>query len=163
MKVLVIGVGNMGMTYAEGMAASPLLNRKKLMVYDISTEKLNLLRGKKIFDVYDSIETCIPKAELIFLVVKPQQSTSLFKILKPLVSPRQLVVSLMAGVSIRTIQEGMGIPKVVRTMPNLPAQVGKGVTTYTEAPEVSQKELSLIKGLLDTTGKSIRVENEIFQ
>lgn len=162
MKILVIGVGNMGMTFAEGMAASPLLDRRKLMVYDISTVKMSLLRGMKIFDVYDSIEACLPQAELIFLVVKPYQCPELFKTLKPLLNPEQLVISLMAGVSIKGIQDGLGIRKVVRTMPNLPAQVGKGITTYIEAPEVSREELSTVRELLDTTGKSVKVENENF-
>ena len=162
MKVLVIGVGNMGMTYAEGMAASPLLDGRKLMVYDISTEKMSLLRGMKIFDVYESLEACLPQAELIFLVVKPYQCPELFKTIKPLLKPEQLVISLMAGVSIKSIQEGLGICKVVRTMPNLPAQVGKGITTYTEAQEVTKEELAKVRELLNTTGKSIKVENETF-
>ena len=47
-------------------------------------------------------------------------------------------------------------------MPNLPAQVGKGITSYTEAGEVSRVELIMVRNLLDTTGKSIRVKNENF-
>lgn len=47
-------------------------------------------------------------------------------------------------------------------MPNLPAQVGKGVTSYTESQEVSKVELLMVRNLLDTTGESIHVENENF-
>jgi pyrroline-5-carboxylate reductase len=47
-------------------------------------------------------------------------------------------------------------------MPNLPAQVGKGVTSYTESKEVSRIELLMVRNLLDTTGESIRVESENF-
>ena len=68
----------------------------------------------------------------------------------------------MAGVTIEKIQEGLNITKVVRAMPNLPAQVGKGVTSYTESKEVSRVELLMIRNLLDTTGESIRVENQKF-
>ena len=72
------------------------------------------------------------------------------------------MVSIMAGVTIQKIQDNLGIQKVIRAMPNLPAQVGKGVTSYTESKEVSRVELLMIRNLLDTTGESIRVENEKF-
>ena len=162
MKVLVIGAGNMGLTYAEGMAASPFLNRRKLMVFDVSPDRINLLQEMGIFDVYDDIEECLPQADVIFLAVKPYHSEELFEKIKPLVNEGQIFVSLMAGVTIETIQQGLGIKKVVRTMPNLPAQVGKGITSYTEAAEVSKVELIMVRNLLDTTGKSIRVKNEKF-
>lgn len=47
-------------------------------------------------------------------------------------------------------------------MPNLPAQVGKGVTSFTEAEEISRVELLMVRNLLDTTGASIHVKNENF-
>ena len=43
MKVLVIGAGNMGLTYAEGMAESPLLSKHKLKIYDTDPKKLKAL------------------------------------------------------------------------------------------------------------------------
>ena len=43
MKVLVIGAGNMGLTYAEGMSKSKLLKKKNIMVLDKSDEKLEEL------------------------------------------------------------------------------------------------------------------------
>ena len=47
MKVLVIGAGNMGLTYAEGMSKSRLLKKKNIMVLDSSEEKLKELQKKK--------------------------------------------------------------------------------------------------------------------
>ena len=162
MKVLVIGAGNMGLTYAEGMAASPYLNKRKLMVFDVSPDRVSLLKEMGIFDVYDDIEDCLPTADIVFLAVKPYHSEGLFEKIRPLVNENQIFVSLMAGVTIESIQQGLGVEKVVRTMPNLPAQVGKGITSYTEAAEVSRVELLMVRNLLDTTGKSIRVKNEKF-
>jgi pyrroline-5-carboxylate reductase len=82
--------------------------------------------------------------------------------MKPLINNEQIFVSLMAGVSINSIQEGLGIKKVIRTMPNLPAKVGKGVTSFTESKEVSKIELITVRNLLDTTGTSIHVDTEKF-
>ncbi|PVW17061.1 pyrroline-5-carboxylate reductase [Marixanthomonas spongiae] len=162
MKVLMIGAGNMGLTYAEGMAKSPYLNRRNLMIFDVSSQKTEALSAIPHFDAYDSLEDCLPKADVVFIAVKPYHSEDLFKTMKEQVNQDQVFVSLMAGITIETIQEGLGVKKVVRTMPNLPAKVGKGVTSFTEAKEVSRIELLMIRNLLDTTGEAIHVENENF-
>ncbi|MFI8378916.1 pyrroline-5-carboxylate reductase [Leeuwenhoekiella sp. NPDC079379] len=162
MKVLVLGAGNMGLTYAEGMAQSPFLNNRKLMIFDVSPEKTEALSTMAQFDAYDSIEECVPKADVIFIAVKPFHSQSLFKSMQPYINDQQIFVSLMAGVTIKTIQDGLGVSKVIRTMPNLPAKVGKGVTSFTESKTVSRIELLTVRNLLDTTGASIHVENENF-
>ncbi|WP_372920014.1 pyrroline-5-carboxylate reductase [Salegentibacter sp.] len=162
MKVLLIGAGNMGLTYAEGMAKSSLLNRRNLMIFDKSADIITRLSKIDHFDVYDDIEECLPDADIVFLAVKPYHCDSLFEEIKPLVNNEQIFVSLMAGVTIAKIQQGLDVKKVIRSMPNLPAQVGKGVTSYTEAKEVSRVELLMIRNLLDTTGESIHVETENF-
>lgn len=162
MKVLLIGAGNMGLTYAEGMAKSSLLNRRNLMIFDKSADIVTSLSKLDHFDVYDDIEECLPKADVVFLAVKPYHCDSLFEEIRPMVNDEQIFVSLMAGVTISKIQEGLGVKKVIRSMPNLPAQVGKGVTSFTESAEVSRVELLMVRNLLDTTGESIHVETEKF-
>lgn len=108
------------------------------------------------------MEDCVPKADVIFLAVKPYHTEDLFGKIKHLVNDSQIIVSLMAGITIEAIQNGLGIKKVVRTMPNLPAKVGKGITSFTESKEVSRVELIMVRNLLDTTGSSIHVETEEF-
>ena len=162
MKVLVIGAGNMGLTYAEGMANSPLLSKHKLRIFDTDPKKIETLRAQQIFDVYDNLDDCLPKSDVVFIAVKPYHSDGLFETMKPMLNNEQVFVSLMAGVTVETIQQKLNKKKVVRTMPNLPAQVGKGVTSYTESKEVSKLELIMVRNLLDTTGTSIHVNTETF-
>lgn len=152
----------MGLTYAEGMASAAVLGRRKLMILDKDEEKLATLRAEGVFEVHDQLEDCVPQADIIFLGVKPYHADALLEALRPLVNEEQIAVSLMAGVTIASIQEGMGIQKVVRTMPNLPAQVGMGVTSFTCSQEVSRVEMLMVRALLDTTGVSIKVKNENF-
>ncbi|MCM4170681.1 pyrroline-5-carboxylate reductase [Arenibacter sp. TNZ] len=162
MKVLVIGAGNMGLTYAESMSKSKLLKKRNLMILDNSQEKILSLKKILHFEVHENLEDCVPKADLIFIAVKPYHSEDLFKKMKNLVNEGQIVISIMAGVTIKSMQDGLGIHKIVRAMPNLPAQIGKGVTSYTASTEVSRIELLTIENLLDTTGKSIFVSSEKF-
>ena len=162
MKLLVIGAGNMGLTYAEAMSKSGVLGKNRIQIFDTDNKKQELLQKEGQFKVFSTLEECVPKADIIFIAVKPYHSANLFANLQPLIHQQQVVISVMAGVLITTIQEGLGISKIIRAMPNLPAKVGKGVTSYTESDAVSRVELLLVRNLLDTTGTSIHVENEDF-
>ncbi|MEW4925225.1 pyrroline-5-carboxylate reductase [Algibacter sp. 2305UL17-15] len=160
MRVLVIGAGNMGLTYAEGMSKSKLLKKRNIMVLDNSKEKLEALDKISHFDTFEKLDDCVPIADIIFIAVKPYHAEEVFNSIQPLVTPQQIIISIMAGVTIPRITEITGLKKIVRAMPNLPAQIGKGLTSYVASPEVSRIELLTVESLLDTTGKSIKVSNE---
>ena len=112
-----IGAGNMGYTFAEGMSTSPLLNERKLMVLDRNSETRGRLEKTRRFDVYERLEDCLPQADIVFVAVKPYHCEALFAPMRPLVNGGQLIVSMMAGVTIQSIQEMLGVDKVIRTMP----------------------------------------------
>ncbi|WP_305983112.1 pyrroline-5-carboxylate reductase [Roseivirga thermotolerans] len=163
MKVLVIGAGNMGLTYASAIGKSGYLKKEDLMVYDKSIElRETLKKANENFEVYDTLEESLPVSDIIFLAVKPYHNDELMAEMKEMMNDQQLVISIMAGVTIETIQKGLGINKVVRAMPNLPAQVGKGMTSYLAAPEISRIELWMVEDLLNSTGKSVRVDSQMF-
>ncbi len=160
MKVLVIGAGNMGLTYAQGMSKSKLLKKKNIMVLDKSDEKLEEVDQISYFDAYSELHECVPQADIIFIAVKPYHAEPLFKKISSLVTSDQIVISIMAGITIKTIKSLLGLQKIVRAMPNLPAKVGEGVTSYVASSKVSRLEMIVVESLLDTTGKSIQVNNE---
>ncbi|WP_339608016.1 pyrroline-5-carboxylate reductase [uncultured Roseivirga sp.] len=163
MKVLVIGAGNMGLTYTSSIAKSGYLKKEDLIIFDKSLElRETLKKSTENYEVYDSLEDCLPIADIIFLAVKPYHNDELMQEMRAMMNDQQLVISIMAGVTIETIQLGLGIKKVVRAMPNLPAQVGKGMTSYLAAPEISRIELWMVEDLLNTTGKSVRVDSQMF-
>jgi pyrroline-5-carboxylate reductase len=162
MKVLVIGAGNMGLTYAEGISKSKLLKKKNIMILDTSEEKLIELNKISHFDAFSDLEDCVPDADVIFIAVKPYHAEKLFERMKPLISSGQILISIMAGVTIQSIVDLTGLTKVVRAMPNLPAKIGKGLTSYVASPDVTRLELLTIASLLDTTGKSVHVSDENF-
>ncbi|NVK28093.1 MAG: pyrroline-5-carboxylate reductase [Flavobacteriia bacterium] len=162
MKVLVIGAGNMGSTYAEGMIGSPLLGRKELMIYDADPGRREELRKDDVYDVHDRLDASLPQADVVFIAVKPYHTEELFEEMKPHINSDQIFVSIMAGVTLDYMSDALGVDKIIRAMPNLPAQVGKGMTSFTGTDGVSRVELLTIENLLKTTGKAIHVSNERF-
>lgn len=66
----------------------------------------------------------------------------------------------MAGITLSTLESQLSCSKIVRSMPNIPTQIGMGMTVFTASANVDRKELFIIQNLINTTGKSVYVENE---
>jgi len=162
MKILIIGGGNMGLTYAQSFLRSHIASKADMMILERSPEKAAELASKEIGTIYGHPEECITRGDLVILAVKPQDSPALFESIRGLVDPQQVFLSIMAGVKIRTISEALGANKIIRAMPNLPAQIGMGMTAFTSSDEVTRIELVTVQNLLNTTGKTVYVEDESF-
>ena len=160
MKILIIGGGNMGLTYAQSFLRSHITNKSDMVILEKSPEKAQALAAKKIGTVCNHPADCLRGADLIIFAVKPQDCATLFDSIRPYVNPQQVFLSIMAGVKINTICESLDVTKVIRAMPNLPAQIGMGMTAFTSSDEVTRLELVMVQNLINTTGKSIYVENE---
>lgn len=150
----------MGLTYAQSFLRSHITNKADMMILEKSPKKAEELAKKDIGTVYGTPEGCLDQADLIILAVKPQDSTTLFKSIRSFVDPQQVFLSIMAGVKIQAISEALGAKKIIRAMPNLPAQIGMGMTAFTSSDEVTRIELVMVQNLLNTTGKTVYVEKE---
>ena len=160
MKILIVGGGNMGQTYARSILRSQISDKANLMILEKSQEKAKVLREEDIGEVYGTASICVPSADLIILAVKPQDTLQLFPNLKSHIDPNQVILSIMAGITIDTMCKELGSDKIIRAMPNLPAQVGMGMTVFTSTEAVTRLELVMVQNLINTTGKSIYVEKE---
>ena len=160
MKILIIGGGNMGMTYAKSFLHAHIVENEQLLILEKSTEKAALVRELNLGTVYGEPGEYIKEADLIVLAVKPQDTTALFQTLEPYIDKQQVILSIMAGVKISSITKLLNTPKVIRSMPNLPAQIGVGMTVFTSSDDVTRIELVTVQNLLNATGKTIYVEKE---
>ena len=160
MKVLIVGYGNMGKTYANSFISSRFIKPEDIFV-------------KVRSDKYSHEENNIPKAnfstsfngdtgdfDIVVLAVKPQDFSVLAESIKPHLKESQLILSVMAGIRLSTLMEQLSCLKVVRSRPNIPTQIGMGMTVFSASSSVDRKELFIIQNLINTTGKSLYVENE---
>ena len=160
MKVLIVGYGNMGKTYANSFISSRFIKPEDIFV---------LVRNEN----YSAIESSIPKSnfshiatekitdfDIVILAVKPQDFDVLAHSIKPYLKDSQIIFSVMAGITISKLIAQLSCSKIVRSMPNIPTQIGMGMTVFTASANVDRKELFIIQNLINTTGKSVYVENE---
>lgn len=150
----------MGMTYAQSFLRSRIVTADNLMVLCRTYEKANQLSQTHEGRFFSDPRLCVAEADLLILAVKPQDSARLFGEIRDLVQPGQVYLSIMAGVRMATISQALAVGKIIRAMPNLPAQIGAGVTAFTSTDQVTRIELVMVQNLLSTTGKTIYVERE---
>jgi len=150
----------MGKTYAQSFLGSHIIRPYDLVTLEKNADKHEDLRRNNIINIETTPGEFIRKTDLIVLAVKPQDAINLYPSMKPFVTEDHIILSIMAGVKIDTIEEGLGVKKIIRAMPNLPAQIGMGMTAFTANEEVTKNELIEVQNLLSTTGKAIYFANE---
>jgi pyrroline-5-carboxylate reductase len=102
----------------------------------------------------------VEAADIVVLSVKPQVLPPVLRELKGVVFPEALVLSIVAGMRIATVVEGLRHPAVVRAMPNTPAKIGQGMTVWTASQEVSEMQYRQASAILQAMGNETYVEDE---
>jgi len=98
-------------------------------------------------------------AAAFVVALKPQAFRAAAPALKPYIGERTLVVSIMAGMTIASVEEVLG-GKAVRAMPNTPAAVGRGITVAVAAKNVGGAQRATADSLLRATGSVEWIEDE---
>lgn len=99
-------------------------------------------------------------AHVVVLSVKPQVLAGVMKELRGKLRPDQLVISIVAGATLRSLRTGLDHAAIVRSMPNTPAQIGMGVTVWTSTDEVTAAQRELATVILGALGEVLHAEVE---
>ncbi len=158
LKIAIIGCGNMGLTYAKSFLQYNLVQKDDLLLIEKNAEyKERLL---PFGNVVNQIDERIKRYDAIILAVKPQDSKAVYPQLKAHLEPSQLIISIMAGIPIRVLEENLGHDSIVRAMPNTPAQLGMGITGFTAGKNTKIQAILKADNLLNATGKTVFLDNE---
>lgn len=159
-KVAFIGAGQMAEALISGILSSGQVNSQEISASDISTERLEILQQKFEINTSTNNVKAVQGANIIFLSVKPQQAESLLAEIGPY-SNEKLIISIMAGITIRRIEDKMPNAKVIRVMPNTPALVGRAVSALAKGTRAGNDDLETARLLLKFVGKAIIIEEEL--
>jgi pyrroline-5-carboxylate reductase len=162
MKIAFIGGGNMGEAMLAALLDKRLSSPQDISVSDISkTRRQHLQQKYGVTVMADNREApIIIGAGVIVLAIKPQNLAQVMAELRGRIKPTQLVLSIIAGAKISTLCQGLKHNRVVRAMPNTPAQIGEGLTVWAATKEVTQRQKKWAASILGVMGKEIHVEDE---
>ena len=161
MKIAVLGAGNMGLSFSKSFLKYELIKPENLHLVTRKKEKVNKISrnfpGSKV-SVFSDLKTI--EADLVIIAVKPQDFQFVAENISFQFKENQMVLSIMAGIKIEKIQKFLNHKKVVRAMPNSPTLLGMGITGYTAAEGISFPDLMQIERFLNSTGRSVYLEDE---
>jgi len=161
-KIAFIGSGAMAEAMISGMIRNQLAQAEILCAADPRIDRLKELQQRYGVQIFTDNVDAISNADVIVLSVKPQVLQRVLNELKSNLKADALVLSIVAGAPIRKIAEGLGHRLIVRSMPNTPAQIGKGITVWTAAESVSADRLEMARQILGALGDEIFLEDEYY-
>lgn len=150
----------MGQTYANSFMSSGFVGASDILVLNKTKIKEKNSFGIDSTNFYTEPNPKIFESDILILAVKPQDFKQLTSEIKPFLNPQHVVLSVMAGISMESMQKELNVAKIVRSMPNIPTQIGEGMTVFCASNAVDRKELFIVQNLINTTGKSIYIEKE---
>lgn len=131
-KIGFLGCGNMGKGILAGLIRKGISRPADIRVYDVVPGKLAEIKKEFKIRTASSMAELVKNSEIVILAIKPQDLSSVGGAIRPFLSSRHLVVTILAGVAIKRIQKALGAgTRVVRAMPNLAATLGEAVTAVT--------------------------------
>lgn len=152
----------MGPAFAAGVISSGLLKPKDITVTDIEEERLaKVSRELGVKTSTDNVEAA-RTADVILLAVKPALVPEVVEQIAPVVTKKQLIISIAAGVALKVIQERLpeGVA-VVRAMPNTPCQIGAGATGFSPGSSADEEHIRIAKKIFDAVGISYEVPESL--
>lgn len=158
MIVGVIGIGRIGLALIQCFLKS--LKKEEIIASDKSKERRRLAEDLGILS-YEENSRIAKEADIIWLVVKPQEAIDVLEEISPFLTEKKLVVSVIAGLRISKIMSVLKKnTKVIRVMPNLPLLVNEGAFAVCKGAGVSEEDLLRVIYLLNEMGKVIVVEED---
>ena len=153
-QVLLIGCGKMGGSLLKGWRESGAV--EQAIVVDPAMPSLP---GTTVVAALTEVAGALPKT--ILLAVKPQLLDQVLPGLKERLSDGALVISIAAGKTLSYFADRLGAETaVVRTMPNTPAAIGRGITVCCAGPTVSADQRATTDALLTAVGQVTWIEDE---
>ena len=165
LRIAFIGSGSMGSAVLDGLIAAG--HPKPLISATTRTEsKAKALRDRGVSALAgetspDANALMAGDADVIVLGVKPYQIVDVLTELKGEIGKNVVVISMAAGIKLATMAAVLDEnPNLIRTMPNTPALVGKGVTGLASAASASPEAIAAAKALFEAVGSVVVIPEE---
>ncbi len=160
--IATIGTGVMAESMITGLLKAREVDAAHVVASHPRAERREHLAREHGIRTVESNREAVAGADIMVLGIKPQMIKRVGAELAPILRPEQLVISIIAGATSAALTNVLRHRAIVRSMPNTPAQLGKGMTVWYATPEVSAQQRQHAAALLQSLGAQIEVEDEKF-
>ncbi|HHY72230.1 MAG TPA: pyrroline-5-carboxylate reductase [Bacillus bacterium] len=156
-----IGAGSMAEAMVAGMLKSKLFEKKQVIVTNRSdTERLQYFKQQYgVYGTHNQAEA-LKNADVIILAMKPKDVAVALDEIKPYITEKQLLISVIAGVSTKSMEDLLGIHiPIIRAMPNTSATIGQSATAISQGTYANEGHETIAETLFLTIG-TVSIVNE---
>lgn len=159
-RLVLIGAGKMGTAMLQGWLEAGVRGDQVTIFDPAPPPETMAVIAQHSISHNPSLDS-ISDIEAILVAVKPQMVDEVLPAMASLASGKPLVVSVVAGKTIAAFREHFGKDTpVIRTIPNTPAAVGRGITAVAASDGVSPDQSRLATALLASLGEVVTVPDE---
>jgi pyrroline-5-carboxylate reductase len=158
--LVLVGAGKMGGAMLEGWLASGVDPKKIAALDPHASDEMKVLLANHGVALNPAIAG-ITDAEVILVAVKPHVMEEVLPTIIGLGASKPLILSIAAGKTIASFERHFGTSAaIIRTIPNTPAAIGRGITAMCANANVSASQMQLAAHLLQAIGEVVTVERE---
>ena len=156
-----VGGGHITRIILENMTQSKKAAGRQLVVSDPDPQKLEVLQKKFNVQTTASNLEAVAAAGFVFINVLPQVVQPILKELRPQkISKNKVIISLAAGIPMKTYTDLGGNMPVARALPNPPSQIGRGIVALAFNPHVNETQQMEIIELFSSFGEIVMLGEE---
>ncbi|MEY2847174.1 MAG: hypothetical protein RL076_2720 [Chloroflexota bacterium] len=161
LRIGMIGAGMMGEAMIGGLIANgiPAAN---ITASEPRPDRRAAMHAQYGITMVPGNREAVANADVVVFAIKPQLIGVVLPELKGHIPASALVLSIMAGITIATLRDGLAHAAVVRAMPNTPAMIGAGISGWTAAPVVSDTQKAAAQQVLSSFGQAVYVDDEYY-
>jgi pyrroline-5-carboxylate reductase len=161
-EIGVIGAGNAAEGIVHAILRNTILFADRIIASAPSEARRKLIADRLHIAVTADNRHLVSNSDILIFAVKPQHYADMCRNIADLVEERHLIVSIMAGVSTKSLEK-LFAPRrirVVRAMPNLPIHVGAGMAGVCKGSYAQPVDLLRAQRIFDAGGRSVVIEDE---
>ena len=159
-KIAIIGGGNLGTAIAQGLIKSDFANPSDIIITkrNISSLKGELPEGVSVSN--DNVKA-VAASDIIILAVKPFQIAGVMEAIAPVLTQKQVLVSVITGVTLSDLKEMAKIDlPVFRAMPNTAVAIEQSMTCIS-SDNASEEQVQLVTSMFSTVGKVVAIDDKL--
>jgi pyrroline-5-carboxylate reductase len=159
-SLVLLGAGKMGGAMLEGWLKTGLPGNAVTVIDPFVSDTMRALCTTHGISL-NPPEGSLGEPAVLLLAIKPQTMDDAAAMASQIAGPGTLVISIMAGKTIANLEQRLPRAKaIIRTIPNTPAAVGRGITAATRSSAASDADQALAQRLLSAIGQVVWVEDE---
>ena len=158
--IATVGSGVMAEAIIAGLLRGQLVAPGQVVASHPRPDRREALTRTHAVRTVDGNAAAVTGADIVLLAIKPQMLARVGREIRDDLRAGQLVISILAGATTQALIGHLGHHEVVRSMPNTPAQLGRGMTVWYATPETSAEQREQAASLLGALGAQIEVDDE---